>query len=844
MTARAVLLAVLAVMTFTIPAAADTVPGAVLKSAASVVRVEADSADYISNGSGFVIQSDKNQTLVATNYHVVEDDPYSISVWVGGDETVSASILAYSKQKDLCVLKLGYPAALKALPLSPGGAGQGDAIYAVGFPAAADEMTGSSARTSGEATITDGIISAVRKTMVVEFGSEVTLLQINAALNPGNSGGPLFDKNGAVVGINTYGAYDSQGIFGAIAVSELTAFLADNGISLPSAAPEQSALPAMLVLTGVAAALAAAFFLFRRRTKKKAGTLGTSFRLPARSRKPESLAARVASGPLKVHQAVSLLMPAAVQLRDLHSQGRAFLNLSPDKIVCRGDGASLPAAGKASADRMISGYTPPEVYRGKNAGGTSDVYSFCAVLLFAVTGKTPLNALDRADLPGAPLLPEGDGSAAPDLPEEFLEILRAGMAVVSAGRIPSMQELITRLTPYNIAEAESAEAPPRAAPASPETAPEAGAEWVQAAPAPAGADMAPSPFKARERKLVVIATAALVVFIGGTVFGLWNYHQAVSYMLEDNFSAADTYYNRSFFMGGNRDMVRAYIDAGLLLEGRDYAGAQAAFETLAHEGGWDAERLFFESYYRQAAAYADADNFNDAVRVYTDLSAVQFKDSEELVDKTKFRQAAYLLYVKGDSARALRILTQLQDDGFRNGPLDDTVLDAREAVLQDGIFQYRSGDYQAAYKLYFSQIPDEEASYPYIMLCAAHGASYTLQQQYSVDTVVEALKSHFNLEDADEVLVSTHEIACTFLTGTWRTKGGGDYFKMTKESESYRAIATMPTHYGKYAIRDGIITIKTSSGDYRDEFKVTVAGPDTIMMYCYEDGLTYTLYRA
>lgn len=242
-TAWAVCLAVvLAVPAFAVPAAADTVPGAVLKAAASVVRIQADSADCISSGSSFVIQNDKDRTLVATNYHVVEDEPYSISVWVSGDRAVSASVLAYSKQKDLCVLQLAYPAPLTVLPLSAADAGKGDAIYAVGFPSAADDLTGTDAHSGEEATITDGIISAVRKTAVVEYGPGVTLLQINAALNEGNSGGPLFDKHGAVVGINTYGAYDSQGIFGAVAVSELTAFLAENSISLPAAGSGPSVL--------------------------------------------------------------------------------------------------------------------------------------------------------------------------------------------------------------------------------------------------------------------------------------------------------------------------------------------------------------------------------------------------------------------------------------------------------------------------------------------------------------------------------------------------------------------------------------------------------------------------
>jgi hypothetical protein len=292
-------------------------------------------------------------------------------------------------------------------------------------------------------------------------------------------------------------------------------------------------------------------------------------------------------------------------------------------------------------------------------------------------------------------------------------------------------------------------------------------------------------------------------------------------------------------------MVRAYIDAGLLLEARDYDGARAAFEALANEGGWDAEQMAYEARYRQAAAYADADDYDDAVRIYAELAGVAYKGSAELVDRTKFRQAVYLLGEKDGSVRALTILKKLQDDGFRDDALDDTVLEAREAVLQDGISQYRWGNYQTAYTVYFSQIPDYEASYIFIMLCAAHHASPVLQELYSADTVVEALKSRFYFEDTGKLLVGSWDIACAFLKGTWRTKGGGDDLEMTAVEGGYKAVSTLPTRYtGTFDIEDGILSIKTSSGNYHDEFKITVQDPDTIIIHCYEDGRTYTLYRA
>lgn len=212
--------------------AATSVPESVMKAKDSVVRVLAEYSDGGATGSGFVVVSDKNQTIIVTNYHVVAENPYNISVWVGEEETISARILAYSDQKDLCILELSYPIPLNALKLSDAGAKQGDAVYAVGYPGAADFLSDKEAHTSEDATITDGIVSAVREVTVSGYGTPVAFLQISAAINEGNSGGPLFDEKGEVVGVNTCGIVDSQGIFGAVEIHEVIDFLQDNGISI------------------------------------------------------------------------------------------------------------------------------------------------------------------------------------------------------------------------------------------------------------------------------------------------------------------------------------------------------------------------------------------------------------------------------------------------------------------------------------------------------------------------------------------------------------------------------------------------------------------------------------
>ena len=133
------LLIFLLIMSMTISVqAVSSVPEHVIKATESTVRVLAEYTDSYSTGSGFVIKSDKEETLVATNYHVVEGKPYSISVWLSEDETVSATILAFTSQKDMCILKLAYPISMRTIIFAEDGAKQGEAVFAVGFPGAAD----------------------------------------------------------------------------------------------------------------------------------------------------------------------------------------------------------------------------------------------------------------------------------------------------------------------------------------------------------------------------------------------------------------------------------------------------------------------------------------------------------------------------------------------------------------------------------------------------------------------------------------------------------------------------------------------------------------------------------
>lgn len=185
-------------------------------------------SDYVieSSGSGFVIKAEDGETLIATNNHVIENDHRGIFVWITDQKAVHAEVIFSIPEKDLSVIRVKDSINKEPAELAEVDASRGEAVYAVGFPGAGNVLSDSLARTSDAATITDGIISAVRSYTAVDGGDSAKILQINAAVNSGNSGGPLFNAEGKVIGVNTYSIEGgTQGVFGAVAVSELHALL-------------------------------------------------------------------------------------------------------------------------------------------------------------------------------------------------------------------------------------------------------------------------------------------------------------------------------------------------------------------------------------------------------------------------------------------------------------------------------------------------------------------------------------------------------------------------------------------------------------------------------------------
>ena len=141
-------------------------------------------------GTGVILSQDG---YILTNYHVVEGGHSCQITLADNRQFDNAMYVAGDQDNDLAVLKVDG----EDLPTAEIGASDslvvGDKVYAIGNPLGV-ELRG---------TFTDGIVSAINRDVELDDGRVMTLVQTNAALNSGNSGGPLINIYGQVVGINT-----------------------------------------------------------------------------------------------------------------------------------------------------------------------------------------------------------------------------------------------------------------------------------------------------------------------------------------------------------------------------------------------------------------------------------------------------------------------------------------------------------------------------------------------------------------------------------------------------------------------------------------------------------------
>lgn len=237
-------------------------------------------------GSGFAVgQKGSTPEYFVTNWHVASAylseynyafDSDHVRIWIMLDNftlsdvtglpseatSVECSIvrIAESGYPDYAILRAARPVTeCKPLPIrSSESAKQGETVVALGCPAVVDDLS---------ATVGSNDITATRGTvarhMVMSAAGNTNVLLHDAVISGGNSGGPLIDENGNVIGLNTYGIVDSYSC--AIYSEYVTQALDQMGIPYMSAGGSISIVTIAAAVIAVAAVAVAIYFLLRNR---------------------------------------------------------------------------------------------------------------------------------------------------------------------------------------------------------------------------------------------------------------------------------------------------------------------------------------------------------------------------------------------------------------------------------------------------------------------------------------------------------------------------------------------------------------------------------------------------
>lgn len=168
---------------------------------------------YSSLGSGFFVSADG---YILTNYHVVEDaSQVTVTTYDGAE--YSARIIGSEPSNDIAVLK----AEGSFTPVETGDSSSlrvGDDVLVIGN--ALGELS---------YTFTDGVVSYLSRAVTTESGSVINMFQTNAAINEGNSGGPVYNMNGEVVGIASakYASGSVEGLGFCIPINDVLGMVSD-----------------------------------------------------------------------------------------------------------------------------------------------------------------------------------------------------------------------------------------------------------------------------------------------------------------------------------------------------------------------------------------------------------------------------------------------------------------------------------------------------------------------------------------------------------------------------------------------------------------------------------------
>lgn len=672
---------------FATAALAAGVPGAVMDARESVVRVLCESSQYTSSGTGFSVSG--NARYVVTNAHVVDGFD---TVWVVHDgRAIGARVDTYRPEKDLCILELDEALDAPGLVLLGGDVHIGQAVYALGYPGVSDQLAGELLLNREDITVTDGIVSAVRDNAIMANGAgNAQVVQTNVVINSGNSGGPLVDEKGRVVGVTTLSMRTGDNTYGNVHVNELRRVLDSAGVPYRR---DHSLLWTVLFSALALAALAAAAVLAVRFVRRRAAG--------AQPSQPRQRAVPLSQFVRKGHTLGDVQALRAVL--GMLASGNAG-GVSPDALWV--DGTGVLRAGKAERWRSSAAYQsfyPPEQYD----GGASDggVYFWGAVLFTLTQGQLPPSSLARSRQPGPLIFPRS--TALQYLIEQAMSMQPARRPESTAALAAQLQALCRQLeareqtaaeapataavaaqsaaapAPAAVPAAAHVTAPPAAcaapvpdpaaaaaAPAAPNAQaafPAPGAPQTFAAPQPApampGAAAQKPPRRPRTKLgkpvIAILCTACVLVLSAAGFLGYSGYHygKMQQAMEHSHYDDAITHLNSAPWLASLQPQEAAYLNAYQLMDSMQMQAAYNAFKALGDyrdSADW-AQKCYLYETASKSSLFVAFQRFSELGNFYDSAQQADIRARDIL-------ERGLEVYASGTSFSSVRQYLDLIDD--------------------------------------------------------------------------------------------------------------------------------------------------------------------------------------
>lgn len=728
-------------LSFGVPVlAAGGVPNAVTDARSSVVRIAVMRNDYyVGSGSGFAVGRG-DDIYIITNWHVIafdnpEVEDVKFRVYFAEDRYMPATLKGTSAGRDLAILKPVNPIpGLKPLALQTGEVKTGAAGYALGFPGSADDIAGAFLTGKDAITITNGIVSGIRSFSIGDNSRPNTqILQTNIAISGGNSGGPLLDSGGNVIGINTLGATTDSNLFACVHVQELAEYLDISHIAYTTAADKVWGTVIWAAL-GVFIAGAVVLIVLLLKKRKKCAAL-------AKGKNGIPLSRVIVPGSGFYLNEAATCTAGKKLLTEMAFDLEKFLNgsypLSPDYVYLSKDG--------------LLSYQPPKTMPLQNAMPQTEaslVYFAGAVLYATYTGTFPPDAAARAA--GANLLLTSSPLAA---------LISKSMDLEEKNRHSSMLILLDAL---NKIEPSAGPFPPSShGGVYPST-------FTGMAPI---SNFSPSqimPKKKKRKGLILSVCAGVLVLTFGIYTGAQIYIVSSATKEEDYHSATDAF-NRApwlqlvfkkdyTYVYGLNEWTRGNYQESLRALNElpdEYKEVTAAKQQVSYDMG---------------KAYLEAGRPKEALKVFGSLG--NYKDSENLCNKIKIYIDAPQI---NDKLSQFIAYAQLGD--FLDAPQKASEL--TESLLDIGADSYYNENFSQA-KIYFYAILEYASlSEGDRSKLSAYIDATNLALDFELDThratpwsSLSVLQQMDSSIDIAPVVLSVSAIDY-FLHGDWYSSGGG-----------------------------------------------------------------------